>query len=1535
LAKASNRCKDPSSKPRIVSKEIDSISGNILIDMYLVIYDSLHITGEFQISSPAYIDVQVSSIPDTSIWYIPGDTVYFNGTISHGIGWVPFFSQTFEIKHKIVHEGNRELINYQGYLYFTPWGSVEIWDNFDYFTIGRVWKQSGNGVDTTRIFVPKNKIPITDFNAEDSFEEEWMSEFELADTLGLGFYVKKQPKHPDTVQYFANHFGDDSIYHEFNDSTISGPAPNYTGVIEGRLVTTFRNDLDEIVTMPLSGVFVKLMEKDRYNNEEFGTTHTDENGFFSISYDKDQVLEFGEIELWLLFKSKNSDAKLVVCRPNLNFIDLAIFASSEAFEARRGDPIRVEQTAGTINVGNVFCEDHAFWVTHWAMNAYRFAAVSNKFTNNGKSLKIKLNAEYSKCVAKVISLVNDDDDHENTIYHEYGHFIMYALQNNGYINLVGYTHLVDGTHGGNCKGILNHHWYHEEHSRIAWTEGFADAIEMILDGANFSDDLEYGWDITSVHNFDERDGFEIRGTNYFDGKDQTEKPKEINNGFNSEYYFACAIYDMWDGPGKGLPDPSLNSLSAEPNIHPFNDRRFDNSNGNWPNFDDVTLNFDDLIKPLEIHDGSNKLHNIEEYINSLLNEVYASNCNAKRGVGKCLFNNRVVLTISDVESFGENWNTMISTDIIGEAVEDEDLGKTWLCANVSDDIMYWREFIEFHPNFSHQVSNISSLPISNFQISDNLHLGYNFTTSTDRSEFLYNVVNTNLNLNMHTCGDVNWSINNTDFIIGDGTNTSIIEFWDNSVLKLDPLSKLVINNNSRLTIDVGSTLQFFTGAQIILNGPNAVLEIKGQIQIMDGATFTFTGGDDGLGYIKFFKNANSGPEALIISPNNDGKVELIGTSSSDKLIEIDGTEGLKLNSDIIDFTIKQAKILLGDRSTIEPNVSGKVFFESVKIDQLFNDYEHNGIRINGVKNEFHLVTVTGGNYGFVNTGLIIGNEKLNLRAVHIVECSIGIMTYSSGINYLGGLIKGYSIAGWKSVGANVPSDITGVWFNNDQSNSGVFGVLLDGVNSAGSSTFTGSKFQSNASGIQAWNVPVRLKSCNYFEANDIGIQMEAWSNLDLSNNSYTTFNGNDIHILSRFHGIMHMNDGHNGFLSSGNSSIFWASLQPGAQSPSVTYLTLAPTPENYYANNNFFQTTPSWGNNFYLDERGSRVLNLTTNNFYPNNNPSVWTSAQNNVCGTPDYETLEFTFNGGGLGQFNVSKYSTLSGVTIPSGLEYGNNLLNVCSGLLDSLYMGYAPNYSSITCGLGHLARKTFSNNSPIMANLKLELLDHAIKAYAIGVSKNAIFVREDSLSFASNCLLGTIDTLLIDANNDSLPWKNVKFNLSAAKAEVLRIAEHRDDASMYLNSALNIYTDSLEQIYLNKWSCIIEAEQAFIDSLVTLDSIYINYPCYGQEIEFSAPMPNTTEIDIPTKKKEELKNSMFVYPNPASDLLKVVLNNKQEIVKIVICDLKGMVLYSSEISAQNSETEIDLSAFSSGSYVISVMSDQAVFHSPLIISK
>lgn len=1534
----SSECETLHGKPMIVSTEIDTISGQITFDMYLEVNDSLKSTNIFRYSKPGFLNITINSYPTSGNWYLPGDSIYFNVTIYHSNSWLPFFSQEFHIINEILIDSDTDIVDFHGYIYFTPWNTVEIWDNYDYYTIGRVWKQPGTFIDTNRIFVPKNNVRESNFNVEDSFGEEWMAEFDIWDTTGLGFFIKMQPLHPDTTEYLSLHYGDDSVYHNLNDSnmSISGPAPKYTGTITGRLVTPFINDIGDTVTMPLTGVFVKLKEKDFYGSQDFGNTHTDENGDFTIAYDKEQYFEGDDIELWLEFKSKNIDANLVVCRPRLDFMDISILASSESFPNRKDNPEVVGQNAGTVNFGNIHCEDHAFWVTNWAMNAYRYASVSSKFINHGKSLKIILNASASQYSLKVIKLNDFADDHEKTIYHEYGHHIMYALQGGGYMNVAGYPHKNDGSHGTNCSRISMHHWHHEEHSRMTFSEGFADAICMILDGAYWQQDDEYGWLRTQGGSFDQFNGFELRGTNTNRGV-----PKEINNGFKSEYYFACAIYDMWDGENKGLPIPTLKAMPREPNVHPFNDRRFDNSSGNWPVYDLVSLSFADIIKPLDIHDGENKLHNVNEYIEAIMFEVYGNDCEARRGVAKCLYHNRVVLNILDVEAEGEDWNTMITSDEIYEFVTDNDLGKSIGCISIPDNIFYKREFIE---DTSKKVFNLNHLSeeISNTSISDNLRLGYNFILPSDQSVFNFNTTYSNRNLSMNTCGDVTWSINNNKFNLGDGTNTSILKFNDGGKLILDGMSVLNINDNSKVTIEAGAILEFHPGAQIILNGPNAVLEIKGQIQIMNGATFSVSGGTSGLGYIKFYRDKNSGLPPLINSPTDDGSVQLIGSGSNNKLIEIDGTEGLfidkiiidnKLNY-IVDFSIKQAKVVLGDKSRIEPIVSGKVLFEEVDINQLYNGYKHDGVLINGVQNEFHKVRINGGNYGFTNNGLILGGEKLYLRAVQITDCAVGIMTYSSGITYHGGFVKGYSIAGWKSVGANVPSDVTGVMFNNDQNNSEVYGVLLDGVNAAGDVTFTGSTFQNNLSGIQFWSVPVRLKSCNYFANNYIGAQMEAWSKLDMSNNSYTTFDGNTTHFVSRYNGVLHMYGGRNGFLQSGNSTVFFASLEPGAQSPSV----LINSP-NYNAYDNFFQMSliqaPVFGNNFWLDERKIRLLNLNTNSTYPSNNPGIWNTAQATACGTPDYETLEFNGTGGGVGQFLVGKYSTLNAITIPNGLEYGNNLISVSKGLLDSLYLSTSPNYAQTTCKLGHLARYTYSNNSQTMKDFKIEMLDNALKSYALGVSKNKILTRKDTMVYASNCLINTIDTLLIDANNDSLPWKNFKFGLSTMKSEVLRIAKHRAEAVSHLQSLLTTYTDSLEQVYITKWKCVNEAEIALIDSQVSRDSLYIVYPCYGSAIEFNAPMPYSLDVNKNNSKLDNLENTISLFPNPSKDYLEIKLNNNQPIKKATIYDLRGVEILKIDNLTDASELNINIENISSGTYIIQVLTDDFVYNKRLVISK
>jgi len=49
----------------------------------------------------------------------------------------------------------------------------------------------------------------------------------------------------------------------------------------------------------------------------------------------------------------------------------------------------------------------------------------------------------------------------------------------------------------------------------------------------------------------------------------------VDNGLKGEDYIAKALYDMWDGPNKGLPEvtnPDLDNILGEEDAHPFNDR---------------------------------------------------------------------------------------------------------------------------------------------------------------------------------------------------------------------------------------------------------------------------------------------------------------------------------------------------------------------------------------------------------------------------------------------------------------------------------------------------------------------------------------------------------------------------------------------------------------------------------------------------------------------------------------------------------------------------------------------------------------------------------------------------------------------------------------------------------------------------------------------------------------------------------------------------------------------------------------------------
>lgn len=1535
--------------------------------------------------------------------YFPNQTYYHGDSICDSLeiqfskNSIPFFYQKLVLQiSDVLDSVQYGSENFK--VYFTPYNTIELWNSDDFDGLKRIWDTPKWGFDSLRYYVHKDSLPISNMSDSDFF----------SDSIPVSYL-----SHP-ALPYLVPVNWIDDIYDEPSSNGISkrddgcgASKKRWKGTISGKLTTQVISDLGGNVTIPISGIRVKIMEKDGGVNPDdlLGVTFTNDNGEFSMFIDECQrhsecllsPCEGDDLEIYLIIESRNINESIKVRHRYGGTRSITINKSTVRYWNYNDGNI------SNLDLGELQpSKDIKPQLLHWGNICRNFVNGPDGLQSLGFSIGSKAHqldimihptdqggggvfipATYKSAALIIVRDIlgyfdlingnrfsNDDavyigeesENDEDLFFHEFGHYLMWHLQGKSWQNPLEASF---ADHGDE---------FNAESPALAWNEGWATGFGQIVDLFFRHMDNEAG-NYTSFHNVELRElfGDQMENISRKVNRGTALNPDiqietTVTHGFVSEGNIASLIYDLFDGPNK--QGRHFDFVFGTTESH--------NDGGN----DNVTLTFAMIAKPLLNNQGTGLNSNlvIKDITNYAMELGEVVDCQQKRLL-------QPLFLFNGLRSFDNPVSHRISTDRIAfnMAIDHESftwkgprkvLGK-YLPGRSSGEGFFKPTGIQTYGYMiDFETIDVSSKDFNLCVRSGetDAHISDPLTVTSDRFLFFNGNVSGDLvsqsGSNPPSASRLGGYVSSR-LEVNDGATMELgssdestfadVHFCQGSMLILRKNNgaannpKIIVNNNSTLIIDEGAIFQYFPNTTIILNGPNAVLEIRGQLQIMNGATFSVQGGNEGKGFVIFNKAANSNGNRLINSPTNDGNVELIGLGSTQKLIVIDGTEGLIIDDDIINFTIKQAKILMGQNSIFEPTVkmSGKVFFEQVNIAQLNSGQRHNGIRVNGVNNEFHMVRMDGGNFGFTNTSLLLykGNhqfvhrgEKLYLRAVQITNCSIGIMSYSSGITYHGGFVKGYTIAGWKSIDTRVPSDVTGVWFNNDEDNSGVFGILADGVSSTSEITLTGCKFQSNESGIQAWNIPVRLKNCNYFENNDLGIQMEAWSKLDMSNNSYTKFDGNTTHFMSRFHGILHMYDGHNGFTQSGNTTIFFASLEPQAQSPSVNYATApaAPSAANYNASSNFFEAVPVvslTSGNCWIDERSphpqARLLNLATTSTYPSNNPSIWMTAHTNQCTTPDYETLEFTGTGGGVGQFLVSKYTPLNTVQIPSGMEYGNNLLTVCSGLLDSLYIGFAPNYSSIVCQLNHLARYTYTNSSPLMSDLKLELLDHSLKAYALGVSTGNIFVSEDSLAYSTNCLLGGLDTLLIDANNDSLPWKYQKFNLTADKSVVLRLAQQNSDAAYLLNSALSTYTDSLQQVYLYKWICINEAEVAYKDSTVSLDSLYITFPCYGNEINFSAFTVRNSNIGSHNLYKSSIGEQLLVYPNPAQDILNVEINSDTQIKKIMIFDVKGVLQLTIQLDLDMSETSIDISELNSGAYIIQVITDCTVYTQQMLINK
>ena len=355
--------------------------------------------------------------------------------------------------------------------------------------------------------------------------------------------------------------------------------------------------------------------------------------------------------------------------------------------------------------------------------------------------------------------------------------------------------------------------------------------------------------------------------------------------------------------------------------------------------------------------------------------------------------------------------------------------------------------------------------------------------------------------------------------------TAEVYFRSASTLTLQPGAVLKVNNYSTLIMEAGSTLIVHPGASIQLDGDSAILEIRGNVVLLDQAIFSFTGG----GFVRINQgpaNAQTGTWAM----GQNSRVQFIGLNRNDLLAEVIGEW-------VIHDTLGQVKMVNGlvfMREGARMNFNIGVELYQMLITGNLNA-RHGGLVLHGQPAvAINKVEVRNGFKG-ITAYLLSQQNGLTLNEVILNHNLIGLETHGRAVNlfnskgsFNGTFWKAYDIEGFSRVR---DCRITQNFYGIDV--MGQHGARLDIANSTLDSNNTAvfsfgnmqlrafcSSFSSNVKGFYCGNKQVLIggQSQNRFRNNDVAIYLEEVDNLYIYKGE-NDFTGSNWYITGMFSGI--------------------------------------------------------------------------------------------------------------------------------------------------------------------------------------------------------------------------------------------------------------------------------------------------------------------------------------------------------------------------------------------------------------------------------
>lgn len=143
------------------SYEEGQIDGQLNVRLYCIAEEA----GTFslpQFSSDWNHTLQASQSYPENVEMQVGDSLVFDYVMQYDTTSLPYYSVRLEANTTFETYVEAYPITHTLYLYFTPYNSVEVFDQADYFALRRVWLVGNETTAPSRIFIPKDSIPISD-----------------------------------------------------------------------------------------------------------------------------------------------------------------------------------------------------------------------------------------------------------------------------------------------------------------------------------------------------------------------------------------------------------------------------------------------------------------------------------------------------------------------------------------------------------------------------------------------------------------------------------------------------------------------------------------------------------------------------------------------------------------------------------------------------------------------------------------------------------------------------------------------------------------------------------------------------------------------------------------------------------------------------------------------------------------------------------------------------------------------------------------------------------------------------------------------------------------------------------------------------------------------------------------------------------------------------------------------------------------------------------------------------------------------------